>query len=86
MQQKWRTRINEALRNSAERKGFKGCLRAFAGKYAVLALSFITVSREGIEGIIFIAGVSFSAPASSVPLPVFVGLGAGCFVGWLLYK
>jgi high-affinity iron transporter len=57
-----------------------------ARKYAVFLLSFITVFREGIEGVVFIAGVSFSTSASSVPLAVLVGLAAGCFIGWLLYK
>ncbi|CAK7209553.1 high-affinity iron permease [Sporothrix curviconia] len=42
--------------------------------------------REGIEAIVFVAGVSFSAPARSVPLPVIVGLLAGIAVGYLLYK
>jgi high-affinity iron transporter len=47
---------------------------------------FITVLREGIEGVVFIAGVSFSSPAKSVPLPVFVGLAAGAAVGYAIYR
>jgi len=44
------------------------------------------VLREGIEAIVFIAGVSFSAPAKSVPLPVVTGLFVGALVGYILYK
>lgn len=49
-------------------------------------LPFITVLREGLEAVVFIAGVSFSSPASAVPLPVVIGLLAGFAVGYLLYK
>lgn len=47
---------------------------------------FVTVLREGIEAIVFIAGVSFSSPAASVPLPVVMGLLAGAAIGYLIYK
>jgi high-affinity iron transporter len=85
MQEKWRVKVITAMENP-EKKSRKGFLRRFAGKYALFLLAFITVSREGIEGVVFIAGVSFSAPATAVPLPVVVGLIAGCIVGWLLYQ
>ncbi|KAH7025109.1 iron permease FTR1 family protein [Microdochium trichocladiopsis] len=55
-------------------------------KYAMFFLPLITVLREGIEAVVFIAGVTFSAPATSVPLPVVIGLIAGCVVGYALYK
>ncbi|KAK4133072.1 iron permease FTR1, partial [Trichocladium antarcticum] len=58
----------------------------FTGRYAMFVLPFVTVLREGIEAVVFIAGVSFSAPASAVPLPVVVGLAAGAVLGWVLYK
>lgn len=85
MQEKWRLKVIKAIENPGK-QGRKGLLRRFAGKYALFLLSFITVSREGIEGVVFISGVSFSAPATAVPLPVVVGLIAGCIVGWILYK
>lgn len=34
----------------------------------------------------FIAGVSLSAPATSFPLAVICGLGAGALIGYLIYK
>jgi high-affinity iron transporter len=86
MQEKWRVKLAQALQSPLEVDGRKGLIKRFAGKYAIFALAFITVSREGIEGIVFIAGVSFSAPATSVPLPVVVGLAVGCIIGWVLYK
>lgn len=85
MQDKWRQRVVKAMDNP-QKEGRKGYFRRIAGKYALFFLAFITVSREGIEAVDFVAGVSFSAPATAVPLPVIVGLIAGCIVGWLLYK
>ena len=52
----------------------------------MFVVPFITILREGLEAVIFIAGVSFSAPASAVPLPVVMGLIAGTFVGCSVYK
>ncbi|KAH6974423.1 iron permease FTR1 family protein [Ilyonectria sp. MPI-CAGE-AT-0026] len=86
MQKKWQRKISAALNTPVKRDSARNCCGSFSGKYAVFALSFITVAREVIEGIVFVAGVSFSSPASSVPLPVLVGLIAGSIVGWMLYK
>lgn len=68
------------------KKGVVAAVRRFTGRYAMFVLPFVTVLREGIEAVVFIAGVSFSAPASAVPLPVVVGLAAGAVLGWVLYK
>ncbi|CAK7235990.1 high-affinity iron permease [Sporothrix bragantina] len=89
MQENWQIKIAKALEEpKGERQGSlrRSWLRRIGGKYMVFALSFFTVAREGIEGIVFIAGVTFSAPSSSVPLPVVVGLICGFIVGFLLYK
>jgi high-affinity iron transporter len=49
-------------------------------------LPFITVLREDLEAVVFFAGVSYSALATAVPLPVFCGLAAGAAVGYFIYK
>jgi len=102
MQQKWRVRLAAALDAPLRSHKVKGgdsegaagnrklgvwqkCKLVFE-KYALFFLPLITVLREGIEAVVFIAGVTFSAPATSVPLPVVVGLIAGCLVGYALYK
>jgi len=38
------------------------------GKWALFLLPFITVLREGLEAVIFVAGVSLSFSSSSFPL------------------
>ncbi|KAI0181547.1 iron permease FTR1 [Hypoxylon sp. FL1284] len=87
MQEKWRVKLAKAMESPVGIGGRRnGWFKRFAEKYAMFVLPFITVLREGIEAIVFVAGVSFSAPATSVPLPVVVGLAAGAIVGYILYK
>lgn len=85
MQDKWRVKLAKAI--SQPLKGGSGSwISRFLEKYSMFMLPFVTVLREGIEAVVFVAGVSFSAPAYAVPLPVVVGLLAGGIVGYLLYK
>lgn len=87
MQDKWRVKLAKALEEEpVTKEGKRGAFKRWCEKYAMFILPFITVLREGMEGIIFVAGVSFSSPASAVPLPVFVGLFCGILVGYLIYK
>ncbi|KAG5951779.1 hypothetical protein E4U53_002277 [Claviceps sorghi] len=85
MQAKWRVKLAKAIESPLQKRT-RGCLAHWLEKYAMFVLPFITVLREGIEAVVFVAGVTFSAPAYAVPLPVVVGLLVGGFIGWLLYK
>ena len=87
MQAKWRVKLAKALEEKSVVAEGKGkAFRRWCAKYAMFILPFITVLREGLEAVVFIAGVSFQAPASSVPLPVIVGLAVGSLVGYIIYK
>lgn len=87
MQAKWRVKIAKALEEkSASNESKKTGFKRWGAKYAMFILPFITVLREGLEAVVFIAGVSFQAPATSVPLPVVVGLLVGILIGYLIYK
>jgi len=85
------TTTTSSSSTSTGRNGKKKWLSAavvkrFFEKYAMFALPFVTVLREGIEAMVFVAGVSFQATPRSVPLPVVIGLLVGIAVGYLLYK
>lgn len=85
MQDKWRRKLAKSVGPPLVVDSGRWWSR-LAQKYAMFFLPFITVLREGIEAVVFTAGVSFTAPAAAVPLPVFVGLAVGVLVGWILYK
>lgn len=86
MQKKWRDQLLENVQGGNRRRGCWERWTLLYDEYFFFALPFVTVLREGLEAVVFIAGVSFSAPASAVPLPVVMGLIAGAVVGYLIYK
>lgn len=87
MEAKWRLKLAETYEGSVMSTGTRqGAVTRFFEKYALFILPFVTVLREGIEAIVFIAGVSFSTPFISVPLPIVVGVSSGSAVGYLIYR
>jgi len=87
MQDKWRIKIAQAMKPKEKHdRRQDGAFKRWCEKYAMFILPFITILREGIEAIVFVAGVSFSSPAAAIPLPVLVGLLAGSIVGYMIYK
>lgn len=89
LQEKWRVKLAKALNAPAKadsKKNVWARFKRWTEKYAMFFLPFITILREGIEAIVFIAGVSFSAAPKAIPLPVVVGLLVGGAVGYLIYK
>lgn len=88
LQDKWRVKLAQALEaKTATTTGTATTrFKRWAEKYAMFLLPFITVLREGLEAVVFIGGVSLGLPATSFPLAVVCGLGAGCLVGYLIYR
>ncbi|KAF5518349.1 High affinity iron permease ftrA [Colletotrichum aenigma] len=88
LQDKWRVKLAKAMEAPSKSSTSAGQSRWKRNKekYVMFVLPFITVLREGIEAIVFLAGVTFAAPATSVPLPVIIGLLVGIFTSYLLYK
>lgn len=86
LQDKWRVKLAKAMEAPIKIKTGQGWFKQSMEKYAMFILPFITVLREGIEAIIFVSGVSFSAPATAIPLPVVIGLIAGGVAGYIIYR
>lgn len=90
LQDKWRLKLSKAMNATGagpERSGsFTDRIKYLSEKYALFLLPFITVLREGLEGVLFIAGVGIGLPVSSIPLSVLAGLFVGSAVGFLIYK
>jgi len=87
LQDKWRVKLAKALEAKDVTKGHsRSGFKRWCEKYAMFLLPFVTVLREGLEGVVFIGGVSLGLPATSFPIPVIVGIGGGCLVGFLIFK
>lgn len=87
LQGKWRVKLAKALEAKDVTKGHpRSGFKRWCEKYAMFLLPFVTVLREGLEGVVFIGGVSLGLPATSFPIPVIVGIAGGCLVGFLIFK
>ena len=87
LQDKWRVKLAQAIEKSDVGSVWsKGGFKRLMEKYAMFILPFITVLREGLEAVVFVGGVGVGSPATAFPIPVILGLGAGCLVGYLIYK
>ncbi len=64
MQEIWRVKIAKRLEAPNPAEKARGRFKRLTAKYALPIVAFITVSREGIEGVV-ISGVSFAAPAAA---------------------
>ena len=84
LQDKWRVKLAKALDKENTNSGSR--FKRWCEKYAMFILPFATVLREGLEAVVFIGGVSLGLPATSFPIPVVVGLGGGCLIGFFIYK
>ena len=60
-------------------------LNTKSGKWGIWVLAFTTTLREGLEAVVFIAGVSAGLPVSSIPIPAVIGIIMGLSVGFILY-
>lgn len=87
LQDKWRVKLSKALNASESHSGPWGERIKYLGeKYALFLLPFITVLREGFEGVLFIVGVGVSIPAPAIALSSVLGLALGAVVGYFIYK
>lgn len=88
MQDKWKIKIAKSLTEIPKRKKDYLKVGFLTRRYAMFILPFITVLREGLEAVVFVAGAGITtrgSQASAYPLPVVVGLLAGLAVGYALY-
>ncbi|KAJ3202515.1 ATPase with role in protein import into the ER [Entophlyctis luteolus] len=56
------------------------------GAQAFFWIPFVTVVREGLEGMVFLGGIGISEDAGHIPLAVIVGLLCGGLIGVAIYR
>mmetsp|Transcript_35138 Transcript_35138/g.48747 ORF Transcript_35138/g.48747 Transcript_35138/m.48747 type:complete len:455 (-) Transcript_35138:142-1506(-) len=55
-------------------------------KWTVFTLSFSAVFREGVESVVFLAGIGANTEATAIPIPGILGVILGVFTGYLIFK
>lgn len=80
-EKKWERKLKRAHRESLKKQqhGGKGT------NWAIFLLCFSAVFREGIEAVIFLAGVSTTESVTAIPLAAFVGIICGLACGFILF-
>lgn len=91
LQEKWRAKLSRALNPSDNSDGnrapgFFDRFNHLGEEYGLFVLPFITVLREGFEGVVFIAGAGLGLSVTSVFGSAVLGILAGALVGFFLYK
>ncbi|KAI9327670.1 iron permease FTR1 family-domain-containing protein [Obelidium mucronatum] len=56
------------------------------GAQAFFWIPFITVVREGLEGMLFLGGTAISEDPGHIPLAVLGGLAGGLIIGYAIYR
>jgi high-affinity Fe2+/Pb2+ permease len=75
----WERKLQASL-DKAQAQGTK-----LAGS-TMFWIPFVSVLREGIEGVLFLTGASAGYPARSIPIPGILGLVIGVLVGFALFR
>jgi len=76
LQQKWRQKLSEVLNLSSSTRS----------RHALLFLPFITVLREGLEGVVFLGGVAITEEVTAIPIAAICGILCGLLVGYVIYR
>ncbi|KAJ3214163.1 high-affinity iron permease [Clydaea vesicula] len=75
MKEKWEKKIDVAIRENKMGNIGRG----------MFFLAFTIVFREGVESVVFIAGVGSDQPTGLI-LPGILGILAGCLIGYLVHR
>ncbi|KAI8829429.1 iron permease FTR1 family-domain-containing protein [Chytriomyces cf. hyalinus JEL632] len=57
-----------------------------AGVSAFFWIPFVTILREGLEGMVFLGGIAISDDPGHIPLGVLAGIIVGVLIGWVIYR
>lgn len=87
LKSKWTAKLAKSFHAVPhEKQGMGARFQTWTRKYAMFILPFVTVLREGLEAVVFVAGIGLSTPAKAFPIPVLLGLFCGFAVGYIIYR
>jgi high-affinity iron transporter len=76
---KWRAKLHAAIAGHTSDRTTK------TSNYVLFLLPFITVLREGLEAVVFVAGVALGSDPSTIPGAVLLGVFSGIGVGLAIW-
>ncbi|CAG8765501.1 13855_t:CDS:2, partial [Acaulospora morrowiae] len=78
----WRKKWEDKLRGATE--SYLGKSES-GGRWSLVLLPFTVVCREGLESVIFMAGIGFEKSPTGLPIPIVLGIASGFIIGWIIY-
>eukprot|EP00243_Klebsormidium_subtile_P005507 TRINITY_DN2217_c0_g2_i1.p1 TRINITY_DN2217_c0_g2~~TRINITY_DN2217_c0_g2_i1.p1 ORF type:complete len:361 (+),score=111.22 TRINITY_DN2217_c0_g2_i1:397-1479(+) len=79
LQDKWNRKLKKSALEALEGN------TAFTVTYALFLIAFTAVLREGIESVLFLAGVGVDTPWKAIPIGGIVGAFLGVTLGYVLF-
>lgn len=76
---KWRAKLHAAIAGHTLDRTTK------TSNYVLFLLPFITVLREGLESVVFVAGLALGSDPSTIPGAVLLGVLSGLGVGLTIW-
>jgi high-affinity iron transporter len=89
LQKKWELKLAKEMANINDSKGVDGDKEGDKTKghvYTVFSLSFSAVFREGVESVVFLAGIGANTEATAIPIPGLLGVVLGIITGLLVFR
>jgi len=76
---KWRAKLQAAIVGHTSDRTTK------TSNYVLFLLPFVTLLREGLEAVVFVAGVALGSDPSTIPGAVLLGVLSGLVVGLIIW-
>lgn len=84
LETKMQRKMSEALKG-VDMSQVENPLADKKNRWAIFTLSFVAVFREGVETVVFIAGVGSNTEATAIPIPALLGIALGCAFGAFVF-
>jgi len=89
MQEKWEKKLAAQFAQDMDNDEEKATQKAGLLKdnqWTVFTLAFSAVFREGVESVVFLAGIGANTEATAIPIPGILGVILGVFTGVVIFR
>ncbi|KAI8616282.1 iron permease FTR1 family-domain-containing protein [Chytriomyces sp. MP71] len=72
--------------STSRKSAYSSFKKARGGAQAFFWIPFITVLREGLEGMVFLGGIGINESPGNIPIAAVAGIAAGLAIGYVIYR
>lgn len=82
----WMQQASNSIKNRLENSLRSALIRGEKQGWALVAMAFLAVIREGLESVFFLIAVFEQSPSPNMPAGALAGLLLAILIGWLIYQ